>query len=180
MELLRINDNKIKIMMNADDMLHYSLDCTTIEQSDSPSRQGFWQLLKEVRLRTGFDTEGDKIFVQVYPCKSGGCELFVTRLSGTSQTNEKNRRDSAETVCYRFPSLHSLMSACRGIRCFSHEIAQALTNENQNCFYLHTSRKYSILSEFDGIVCSEDEIAYIREHCHSFSDDAIRTFSELV
>jgi len=78
MELIPINNSKLKIMLDEIDMKEYKLyensDC-----ADSDTRRAIRDILDIARDRIGFNTEGAEIFVQLYTSKKGGCELFVTK-----------------------------------------------------------------------------------------------------
>ena len=80
MELIMISQSRLKIMLSADDMQKYSLG-TEIDYSDSVTRKAFRSILKEAKERTGFNAETEKIFVQFYPSKKGGCELYITKIN---------------------------------------------------------------------------------------------------
>lgn len=75
-----ISDSKLKIMLTTDDMREYSLDCSTLDYDNTETRKAFWSILDEAKHRTGFDAASEKVFVQVYPSRSGGCEMYVTKL----------------------------------------------------------------------------------------------------
>lgn len=80
MELILISDSKLKIMLTTDDMKAYALDCSTLDYDNTETRKAFWSILDEAKHRTGFDAASEKVFVQVYPSKAGGCEMYVTKL----------------------------------------------------------------------------------------------------
>jgi len=88
MELRLINDNKLKIMLTNEDMASLDITCEEIDYDDTGTRRMFWDILDRAKHETGFDAAGDKIFVQVYPDKSGGCLMYVTKMNGM-----KNERD---------------------------------------------------------------------------------------
>lgn len=89
MELIVISDSKLKIMLTSEDLREYSLDCSTLDYENTETRRAFWSILDEAKHRTGFDAASEKVFVQVYPSKKGGCEMYVTKLGIFS---ERNRR----------------------------------------------------------------------------------------
>ncbi len=80
MELIVISDSKLKIMLSGEDMKQYSIDCETLDYENTETRRAFWSILDEAKQRTGFDAASEKVFVQVYPSKDGGCEMYVTKL----------------------------------------------------------------------------------------------------
>ncbi len=79
MEFLALGDSKLKIVMTDKDMKEYKLD-TASDYSSSGYKRAFWQVLDRAKREIGFDTAGDKVLIQFYPLKSGGCEVFVTKL----------------------------------------------------------------------------------------------------
>ncbi len=80
MEWIRISKNKLKIMLSAEDARHYELDCDAADLGDLVTRSAFHEILSDVKSQTDFDASEDKIYIQMYPSKEGGCELFVTRM----------------------------------------------------------------------------------------------------
>lgn len=90
MELIVISTTKLKVMLSAEDMEKYEFD--PLCSGDITSRKAFRKILKEVREQCGFDAIGDRVLVQYYPSKRGGCEMFVTKLTETEKETylEKN------------------------------------------------------------------------------------------
>lgn len=80
MELIMISDSKLKIMLTNEDMKAYAIDCSTLDYENTETRRAFWSILDEAKHRTGFDAASEKVFVQVYPSKEGGCEMYITKL----------------------------------------------------------------------------------------------------
>ena len=83
MELILIDKTKLKIMLTAPDMQHYALDTSHLEGmacTDTHTREVFRHIFHDVEAETGFHTEGERILVQMYTSKCGGCEIFVTKL----------------------------------------------------------------------------------------------------
>ena len=80
MELILISDSKLKIMLTAQDMCRDDINALTVDCSTDEGRRAFRNILNDARDETGFDTSGDRLFIQMYPSRTGGCELFVTKL----------------------------------------------------------------------------------------------------
>lgn len=80
MELIVISENKLKIMLTAPDMAHYELEGSRMDCADSHTRAAFRHIFRDVRAESGFDTEGERLLVQLYASKEGGCEIFITKL----------------------------------------------------------------------------------------------------
>ncbi len=100
MELILISDTKLKIMLSESDMKEYNIgkeaDC-----AESNTRHAIRSLLDRVKDITGFDTDGEEIFIQLYTSKGGGCELFITKcreeVSAASQKERLEKAKSPET-----------------------------------------------------------------------------------
>lgn len=192
MELIRISDSKLKVMLNAEDMAHYKLSCETIDTADSPSRRGFWSILDEAKRQTGFDPAGERVFVQLYPEKSGGCEMFVTKLGiraaarAGEETDARTRyrvypplREPRERV-YRFNALSDLLAACRRMKdAEGSGSASAYVNETKDAFYLVLERDVPFLSEYNAVPGGRKDLYYIEEHCRCFSRDAVCALGDL-
>lgn len=119
MEILKISDNKLKVMLTEADMKKYSLKACELDYNDSVNRRKFWGILDDIKSLCGFNVEGDKVLIQFYPSKDGGCEMFITKLGVLSRAAEKNisRSDrltmlSSLRVLYKFYSLENLAAAC--------------------------------------------------------------------
>ncbi len=128
MELIRINDKKLKIMLTSSDMKSYALDVQKLSGGTEETRQAFRHLLHDAGIDGGFEPGNDKIYIQYYPSREGGCEMFITRLdqvadpSDTVGTPAQSARKSAKQeirpgrqLAFRFDSLFSLLLACRAL-----------------------------------------------------------------
>ena len=63
----------------------------------------------------GFDPDGDKVLIQFYPMRQGGCEVFVTKLGALSKDSVRSvtRSDNVDLLShsksfYRFEGLEDL------------------------------------------------------------------------
>lgn len=187
MELILISESKLKIMLSADDMELYDITCETIDYDDSFSRRAFWDILSEARDRTGFDAAGEKVYVQVYPSKTGGCEMFVTKLP--SDTDESgcarpeirtDTRKSAKKCVYRFDSLGNLLLSCREMKnCGFSGVSTAYKDTPNKRFYLVTDTESPLAGEFFGKQCRINSIYYISEHCKPICENAVSVLGSL-
>ncbi|MCL2212401.1 MAG: adaptor protein MecA [Oscillospiraceae bacterium] len=143
MELLLISDSKLKVMLSPRDMAQYELTCENIDYDNTETRRAFWNILNEAKHQTGFDAAADRVFIQVYPSKGGGCEIFVTKIDvgakgGRSPKNESatlaekkvksekpsvkstsvSRRKLTKSV-FRFDDMGAMLSACYHLENFN-------------------------------------------------------------
>ncbi len=75
-----INERKLKIMLSNDDMIRYDI-CGFEERLSGENINGcLGDILREIRGRIGFCVDGERLCMQYYPCRDGGCELYITKL----------------------------------------------------------------------------------------------------
>lgn len=84
MELIIISESKFKIMLSEPDMKHYELNPDEMLDTDQHTRLAFRHLLDDCG-PIGQETRGERLFVQVYTSKGGGCEIFVTKMGDTCE-----------------------------------------------------------------------------------------------
>jgi negative regulator of genetic competence, sporulation and motility len=180
MELIRINDRKIKIMLTSSDMKNYALDPGALSCGNEETRQAFRNILHDAGVGGGFEVGADKIYVQYYPSREGGCEMFVTRLAlvaGDAQAardqsgaatvaqlqalpiaNVKHRVATPSLFAYRFETLSLLLHACHLLEqmmtSLRHKPSSAAFRDDCGKFYL--TLDLTPLSEGDG-----DELPYV-------------------
>ncbi len=77
MEILQIAPGRLKVTLSAQDLLEYRIDCDGLDYDSPASREAFEGILAVVKAKTDFETEGGRLYVQFYPSKDGGCELFL-------------------------------------------------------------------------------------------------------
>ncbi len=183
MEVIRINEGRMKIMLTATDMCRYALDPGSLGEGDPETHKAFRRLLEEVHQRTGFDAEEPGVTVQFFPSREGGCEMFISRLTGEGASSprrllpprEPGGRNAYRRECaYRIPCLDDLMALCQRLRGLSSVDRSALLADQQGCYYLRLScltpspfslpEELQFLSEYG---CFEDPArleVYITEH----------------
>lgn len=84
MELIVISKNKLKIMLTAPDMIHYDLEATCMECANPRTRAAFRHIFDDARNQIGFQTEGERLYIQFFASREGGCEIFVTKMGNNS------------------------------------------------------------------------------------------------
>lgn len=100
MKLYREGKCQIRIHLTKEDLDEMEI---TPEEMDYDSKKGK-RILRELfdiaKRETGFDTKGEKIYIQLYPIEKGGCDLFITKIQ------------SEETAdCFFFSSFDTFFAA---------------------------------------------------------------------
>lgn len=159
MELILISDTKLKVMLSEDDMKQYDLNCDDIDYENTETRKAFWNILDEAKNRTGFDASGDRVFVQVYPSKKGGCELFVTKLGNIMdrEKRKKQRQNGISSLAvrirdekfnrkfhfFRFSNMEQLLNACAQLKKNHYsQSSSAYSADYDSTYYLELFEEY--------------------------------------
>lgn len=163
MELLLINENKLKITLSVCDMKQYDLDCNTVDYDNTETRRAFWSILDEAKHRTGFDAASQRVFIQLYPSKEGGCEMYVTKLSSISSPEASERPSHAliplsrRYLCYSFDSMEKLLAVCRRLSTIGFSGSSGAARGDDGRYIL--------------VIDEPEENAYIGLCEHSFIDE---------
>jgi negative regulator of genetic competence, sporulation and motility len=178
MELLRINESKLKIMLSLADMEKYRLDGESMDYDNTETRSALWQILDLAKQKTGFDGCGDKLFIQVYPSRGGGCEMYVTKVGegGGKPCLAPISLVRGTQSIYRFESVETLLSVCKKLKeCGYTDESAAYAKEG--AYYLVIREKlqssimsvsaiseYSFIEEYGTRKSGGIQLALLREH----------------
>ncbi len=123
LEVLLVGEHKMKIVLNERDVKELGIDITSPIRDTPESRRSMWRVLEQAGKLSGFDHTADRMLIQIYPDRSKGCELFVTRLgllskesAGLVSSSKTVTVLSKATVCYRFSSENNMIEAIRAIK----------------------------------------------------------------
>lgn len=209
MELILISDSKLKVMLTEDDMKQYEINCDMIDfGSGTPveTRRAFWKILDEAKMKTGFDASGDRVFVQVYPSKSGGCEMFVTKLGIFIEKNRdskietpagyiknekiKTRNEVNKKAVFMFDNIDNLLMAClrlseNGYIGKSSLYSAENTDSRGGKYYIVLDSdhlpKLFCPGEYNAVNCPASAILYLKEYCSCIcTENAVLTLGVLV
>ena len=151
MEHILISPGKLKLMLTKSDLDKYELDCETMDSEDTLTRRAFRELLDDVKRVSGFDASDDKVFIQLYPSRDGGAEIYITRLTARNEERSQSSDTIKLSSVYLFESMTALLAVCEKIN------TQALITNTQ-----HPLPCESSAWELDGkyyLVC-EDNVTY--------------------
>lgn len=189
MEIIVISEFKLKIMLEKEDLSQFEISADELDYSNTETKRMFWDILNRVKHETGFDTDGQRVLVQLYPSKDGGCEMFVTKI-GTLQGEEasaqksykedtpiiqnKRRRKSQSQrktlITFGFDKTEWLMCVCRRLSSIGY------TGES-SAYISDDGRSYLMLSDLDtsGLV-PLDEYSFISEYGTYENTDSVKCF----
>ncbi len=91
MEIIMINDSKLKIMLREEDLRQFEISADELDYSNTETKRMFWDILCRAKHKTGFNTDGQRVLVQLYPSKDGGCEMFVTKMGSLGESDDEHK-----------------------------------------------------------------------------------------
>jgi negative regulator of genetic competence, sporulation and motility len=152
MELIRISDSKLKIMLTPMDMRQFELSTDNFYDDSEKMHRSFRLLLDEVRRQSGFEADDHRISVQYFPSREGGCEMFISNLSGERDRGTcaltpaqeikpvtRTRGSFYRSFAYRFEGLDELLSVCRRLLPMDYITASSAYRDDAGRYYLFIS-----------------------------------------
>ena len=202
MEWIRINTNKLKIMLTAEDAKRYALRFERVDYTDAGTRRAFRSILTDIKKETGFDATEDRVYIQLYPSREGGCELFVTktgRLTAEADecvhktpygdVGEEPPLPRVRQVAFTFGTIQNLLAVCRRLVAnrFSGESSAWLDDEHRYWLILTEEKEalargeaYGFVAEYGVPACTDSALMLLSEHGHEICPHrAVETLGKL-
>lgn len=192
MELLRIGEEKLKIILTHEDLLSFEMNEDDLDYANTETKRMLWNILHDAKSSVGFNADGHRVLVQLYPSKDGGCEMFVTRLGALScdcppEPKETTENEKEEVCLHRsqkslsplpkngrlgafcFACLDDLLSACRRLSLLPHR-------GRSSAYYSDDGQYYLLLDGLDATgYFSVDEFSFLHEYGSATSPDTAQT-----
>ena len=197
-------------MLSKEDMESHHINSRDLDCGDPLCRSALRELLLKAGESEGFDCGHGRMFIQLYPERDGGCEIFVTLLSelsapfchhnteteenmpkyGTADVKNPPLRYRFSPEIYEFADFQALLQFCRRIdkrkKSFISDGGASFlyTEEDKKIYYLvvfGVDGCEDSVSEYGGEKRSPKAYAYIKEHCLRLCDkDALGTLGALL
>ena len=204
MELIRISDRKLKIMLTATDMTHFEMNAERLGEDSEQMRRSFRLLMREVRRKIAFDLDDRRVSVQYFPSREGGCEMFVSSLP---QSDDKKRALAAVPAAglpakppkpqnfrresaYRMKEMEDLLRACKRLRKSKFQGDSFAYRDHRGGYLLLVGmvcastfrfpEEIAFLSEYGELCNLTQTKIYIREHAALISENAVEELASLV
>lgn len=198
MEHILISPGKLKLMLTRGDVERYDLVSAVDGDADPESRQAFRTLLADAE-QLGFDPGNDRLFIQLYPSKDGGAEIYITRLGSrlpqsAGQDGRGERLSVTRIGC--FDTLDELAGCCKQLQTSVGKDSDSsawVEAEPKRWFLvvseLLTYRQFlddglkteAIIGEFGRNVKTPASISYIKEHCFNFCEKrAVKILGDMI
>lgn len=204
MELIRISDRKLKIMLTPLDMCHFELNPDRFGEDSAQMHRSFRLLLSEVRKQTDFKADDNHLSVQYFPSRGGGCEMFICNLQDSDDPPAaplpptscelrpyKRRGGSFRRECaYRIERLDHLLAVCQRLSAHTSVCESSVFRDEGGDYFLFltvlaaspytTPEELGFLPEYGTQENASILRIYIREHATVIcQENAVRELSLL-
>ncbi len=183
MEVIQINEGKWKIMLTEGDMHTYDITPEQLEEGSERARDAFFAILEQAIPKNPPDPKKERLFVQIYPCCSGGCELYILTLPPFEGRQEGRwsvgqNRHGLKTGCsvYTINSLDSLLELCfhLNVQGYTEDSVAYVEPEGEGCYLLVWDNvpneagllqsAYPVLAEYGKRFGGSSAFSYCHEH----------------
>ena len=194
MELIRISNRKLKIMLTPTDMCQFHLNPDSLEKGSPQMRHAFRLLFEEIRKQTDFDADDRHISVQYFPSREGGCEMFISHLKAEDEVScaqerllpsgaesspamlpaKRNCGKYRKECAYSFVSIEDLLRACQRLKRSGYIGGSEVWRDDRGIYSLllntfstspfHTPEEIAFLSEYGKTECVPSLRLFLREH----------------
>lgn len=157
MEFLTVGGIKLKVVLDSRECEKYNIKSIEAGEPSPTVRASLHEILLAADDECGFNVEGERLLIQIYPLQNGGAELFVTKLSAIPERERRSVTESGimtyteRSAYFRFPSELELLGAARARKNRVSRVYKAIDGE----YYLAISENIiagisdcEILSEF--------------------------------
>jgi len=79
-DFIKIHDRKLKIALTSEELRRYGITLAEFDYANVETKRALWQMLDEAKKLCGFDASGASLYVEVYPSRTGCCEIFISCL----------------------------------------------------------------------------------------------------
>ncbi len=192
MDILKISGDSLKVMLTAEDMMAYSLDCDTMAKDTRHSVNVLREILRDAGELCDFPSDGARFFVQLYASPKGECEIFVKRLDEVIVSALELKHEAGELYLtpapanrgifvYSFESMDPMMQTCKRLQTAKYfGDSAAYKDDCGRLYYLILEERSPLPEEHGGHLCPKNTAYYINEHCRLICRGAVRALGDLV
>lgn len=189
MEIILISECKLKVALCEDDLRNFDIKADELDYSNTETKRMLWDILSRAKHKTGFDTDGQRVLVQLYPSKDGGCEMFVTKigllddsyedkkdmngyekLASQIKKNKKTASQKRVQSAFSFDNIEELLRLCRRLNTIGY-IGDSSAYRGDN------GKHYLFLSDIEAASYTPlDEFSFVSEYGSKENCDMLKNY----
>ncbi len=201
MKIEKLTDNKIRIILNMDDLASKNIDIHSLIKNSEGTQKFFKKILKEAQKEVGFDVDNSKLLIEAFISTDGFFILTFTKIdnnfthkrtnSSTPKTKIKISSVSAKSSIYAFDSFEDFCSFCtyinnsklkdlssfaKNVSLYEYNSEYYLIFSEINSDFKNISLLYTLISEFAKLYGTSDSVVgKIKEYGNViFKNNAIK------
>ena len=194
MEIIKIGNDALKIMLNAEEAIRYGLDSEDAYGDDEKTAKIFQKIFAGAKEEIGFEFGSGKVLVQMYQSRDGGCEIFISRLEvgvtykdKTISLDNKRSKNLISPSLYRFENLENLLSVSARMENIGYTGRSSVYHDSKRGDYYLVlddiypkELRYAFIGEYGGQMKSM-ALSYIKEHCECIcKKNGVKILSKLL
>jgi Negative regulator of genetic competence, sporulation and motility len=176
MKIEKVNDDKIRIILNIDDLAEKNIDFQSFISSSLESQELFWDMLDTAERECGFVTQDCQLIIEALAVNGGNFILTITKLANEKESSKlrqksiprisirrKSPRLNNDTKIYMFNAFEDFCSFCLFIN------KRGLQNKlSINSLYCYNNKYFFVFK------VKEDNLKFLKYICTilvEFSED---------
>ena len=168
MEIVEIAKGRLKVTLNREELQTFSVDLDRMDYDSAETRVALEGILAVVRAKTDLETEEGKTFVQLYPSRDGGCELFLIHTDASEEGRDLALvpfREQKGYLCAlsgrQDAEFFSKLLLARGFDGTRHYVDPQI---DKHFFYLPAREEHLLFLEEFGVPADPMLKSYLAEH----------------
>ena len=159
MKIEKLNENKIKITLDINDLKSRNIDVKSLLSNTPESQDLFWDMMQEAEKEFGFYVDESMVYVEAHISATGNFTFIVTKTNGnnprisqkvkTSNSNFKLKRkdfpESLDNSLFEFSSLASFNNFLKLAHIDNYRGVTLYSYNNKIFLYVQTCQDKTIL-----------------------------------
>lgn len=152
MKLYQQGKCELRIRLTNRDLEDFAITVDDLDYESPQGKQVIRALFAKAKEELGFETAGERIYIQLYPTGKDECELFITKLEADAR------------VCFRFSDFDAFFAAISGDS--APKNADVWQEEKSGRFYVLSNTRITppLFSEFGERIDLPSQ-AFLRSRC---------------
>ena len=164
MKIEKLNDNKLKITLDINDLKSRNIDARSFMHNTPESQDLFWDAIQEAESKYGFSVEESMIYVEAHMSSSGIFTIIVTKQNQTMQSinspanksklgrnssfklKRKTSDYSLDNSIYKFNNLEDLYAFCKVVN---------TSDITDNALYVYNNKYYLYVDKINNFLIIE-------------------------
>lgn len=168
MRIEKLNENKIRIFLNLDDLKEKNIDLHDFMSNSQESQNLFLDMLTLADEKVGFNTHNYKLIIEAFASSDGNFVLTITRVKpeGTTMSKvhspkvkRKITTPSKTLSIYKFNTFDEFCEFCKYIS--SSSLSNFISTLKKSSLYLYNDNYYLILNDLKLNTSELKKLAFI-------------------